>query len=156
MSKTPNSATACDDMHAGRVDRDEATCATVPSGRPMCITLRVALSDGRRIGPGKIALLEAIGRTGSITAAGRSMDMSYRRAWLLVSAVNQMFEEAVVETAAGGAHGGGARLTEFGAGLVAAYRALERATTEAADRDLAPYLSRLRPSDPARSAEPET
>ena len=110
------------------------------------IQVRVELGAGHRIGPGKVDLLEAIGETGSITAAGRQLGMSYRRAWLLVSALNQMFDQAVVETVAGGAHGGGARLTPFGVRLVTAYRILEKATRAVADEQLAPFLGRLTPA----------
>ncbi|MFN8722426.1 MAG: winged helix-turn-helix domain-containing protein, partial [Rhodospirillales bacterium] len=62
------------------------------------LSLRIDFPDGVRLGPGKVALLEAIGRTRSISAAGRSLGMSYRRAWLLVDAVNRAFEEPVVVT----------------------------------------------------------
>lgn len=124
------------------------TAATAPraASGPMRLQVRVDLGFGHRIGPGKVALLEAIGETGSITAAGRRLGMSYRRAWLLVSALNQMFDGAVVETVAGGAHGGGARLTELGSQLVVAYRALEKAAESAAAEQLAPFHARLTPA----------
>ncbi len=89
-------------------------------------SLQFSFGPERRLGPGKIALLEQIIATGSISAAGRSMGMSYRRAWLLIDAVNKMFAEPVVVAAAGGAHGGGAIVTENGRRLVAAYRAVEK------------------------------
>ena len=108
----------------------------------MRLRLRLDLGQGRRIGPGKIDLLEAVGRTGSIAAAGRELGMSYRRAWLLVSAVNAMFEEPAVLSHAGGREGGGAELTPFGARLVAAYRRLEARTREAAAAELAEALAR--------------
>ncbi len=96
------------------------------------LSIRIDLSGGGRIGPGKIALLEEIGRAGSISAAGRAMKMSYRRAWQLVEDLNRNFGSPVVETAAGGVGGGGARLTEAGTALVEHYRALEQATALAA------------------------
>jgi molybdate transport system regulatory protein len=89
-------------------------------------TLRVDFAPDRRIGPGKILLLERIRESGSIAAAGRSMEMSYRRAWLLIDDMNRMFREPVVITKLGGSAGGGAKLTEFGERLVAAYRDVER------------------------------
>jgi molybdate transport system regulatory protein len=92
------------------------------------VTLRFDLAHGGRIGPGKIALLEAIAETGSISAAGRKLKMSYRRAWDLVEALNQALGAAVVHTATGGAGGGGAQLTPLGARLIAVYRELERET----------------------------
>jgi len=91
------------------------------------LILRVDLASGARVGPGKVALLEAIARSGSISAAGRALRMSYRRAWELVEDLNRGLGTPVVATAAGGTGGGGARLTEAGATLIAQYRALEAA-----------------------------
>ena len=90
-------------------------------------------------GPGKAQVLERIEEAGSIAAAARTMGMSYRRAWLMVAGMNRCFAEAVVETSHGGRRGGGARVTETGRRVVAAYRQLERA----ADRAAAPHLARL-------------
>ena len=78
------------------------------------LTLRVDLGSGRALGPGKIRLLEAIAKTGSISQAGRKLGMSYRRAWLLVDDMNNCFRDPVIEAQPGGAHGGGAVLTPFG------------------------------------------
>lgn len=89
------------------------------------VRLRIDFPDGSAVGPGKIALLEAIARTGSLSAAARSLGMSYRRGWLLVRSLNQGFRVAVVESSVGGADGGGARITPLGADLVARYRAFE-------------------------------
>jgi molybdate transport system regulatory protein len=77
------------------------------------------------LGPGKVDLLESIGRTGSISAAGRELGMSYRRAWLLVDALNHMFPDTLVSAAPGGSRGGGAKLTDYGRGVAAAYRRVE-------------------------------
>src|SRR6266568_1164860 len=82
------------------------------------LTLRVDLGSGRALGPGKIRLLEAIEKTGSISQAGRKLGMSYRRAWLLVDDMNNCFHDPVIEAQPGGAHGGGATLTRFGQQLV--------------------------------------
>ncbi|MDX1375660.1 MAG: LysR family transcriptional regulator, partial [Burkholderiales bacterium] len=73
--------------------------------------IRVLVGAVVAVGPGRANLLEAIGRTGSISAAARELGMSYRRAWLLVDAVNRAFRRPLVERAAGGRGGGGARLT---------------------------------------------
>lgn len=89
------------------------------------LTLRIDFDDERQIGHGKIRLLEAVEREGSISAAARAMDMSYRRAWLLVDELNRMFTLPVTETQLGGKGGGNARLTDFGRELVAFYRELE-------------------------------
>ncbi|OQP84767.1 transcriptional regulator [Rhizobium rhizosphaerae] len=110
-----------------------------------------------RLGHGKIRLLELIVETGSISAAGRAMDMSYRRAWLLVSALNAMFAQEVVSSQRGGRQGGGAALTPFGAELVARFRAMEARACEALAEDLA-WLEAHRPAGPsaggAREAAP--
>ncbi len=107
------------------------------------LSLRIDLPQGR-IGPGKIALLEAIGREGSISAAGRALGMSYKRAWDLVKALNTMLGHAVVEASPGGHRGGGAALTDAGRNLVADYRAIELAAQQAAEPRLAALLLRTR------------
>ncbi|MGG5807974.1 winged helix-turn-helix domain-containing protein [Falsiroseomonas sp. CW058] len=86
--------------------------------------IRIALPNGR-IGPGKVALLEAIGREGSISAAARSLGMSYRRAWGLVDQLNALMGTPMVATSPGGAGGGGAVLTAAGQALAEQYRAIE-------------------------------
>src|SRR5260370_25742169 len=83
------------------------------------------------MGPGKAALLEAIGETGSIAAAGRRMGMNYRRAWLLAKTMNACFREPLIEAAKGGIGGGGARLTAMGCEVLALYRAMEDHATAA-------------------------
>nr|MDA8253440.1 LysR family transcriptional regulator [Rhodospirillales bacterium] len=110
------------------------------SGAAPCgdrVSIRLDLACGARIGPGKVALLEAIARTGSISAAGRALRMSYRRAWELVEDLNRHLGAAVVTTAAGGSGGGGARLTATGAAIVSEYRALEAEATASAAARLA-------------------
>jgi molybdate transport system regulatory protein len=82
------------------------------------LMLRVDFGPNRALGPGKIRLLEAIDRSGSISQAGRALGMSYRRAWLLIDDMNRCFREPVVEAQPGGARGGGAALTGFGRKLV--------------------------------------
>ncbi len=89
------------------------------------LTLRIDISAVEGIGPGKMALLEHIEETGSISAAGRAMNMSYLRAWRLVDELNGLFKERVVITAHGGKAGGGAALTPFGKRLVQRYREME-------------------------------
>lgn len=100
------------------------------------LSLRIDLSSGARIGPGKVQLLELIADTGSISAAGRAMNMSYRRAWMLVSSLNEALSEAVVETHKGGSAGGGARLTDTGRKVIECYRAMEGKATVAAATEL--------------------
>jgi molybdate transport system regulatory protein len=100
------------------------------------LTLRIDFDHDRAIGPGKIKLLELIDNLGSIAAAGRQMGMSYRRAWLLVDSLNHCFREPVVASQAGGPHGGGASLTEFGHAVVRHYRAVENAARTAGAGDI--------------------
>ena len=100
------------------------------------LTLRVLGARTPVMGPGKAELIARISETGSISAAARVMGMSYRRAWQLVEALNQDYRERVVATAAGGARGGGARVTPFGLRLLAEYRAMEEKAAAAIARDL--------------------
>ncbi len=106
--------------------------------------LRVVKGRIRAIGPGKIALLEAIRDTGSISAAARKLRMSYRRAWMLVDDLNRRLSSAVVEAAPGGRSGGGTTLSPTGHKLVALYRDIERKAlrhTSAATRTLLKLLA---------------
>ena len=109
------------------------------------LTLRVDLGPDQAIGPGKIRLLEAVRDTGSISEAGRSLDMSYRRAWLLVDDMNRCFREPVVTTQLGGKRGGGAALTRFGETLVAHYRGIEREAHAATAKRLRTLEASLQP-----------
>jgi len=94
------------------------------------VSLRLGFGTDQQLGPGKVRLLELIGETGSISAAGREMKMSYRRAWNLVSELNGMFSETVVDARPGGPNGGGASLTDAGADIVRRYRAIESGVTK--------------------------
>jgi molybdate transport system regulatory protein len=100
------------------------------------VTLRLDFDGERRLGPGKVALLEAIGRCGSIAGAGREFGMSYRRAWLLVDELNRMFSRPLVEARGGGRNGGGAELTSLGAEIVGRYRKVEAALKRSAAGDI--------------------
>ena len=95
------------------------------------LSIRLDLETGERIGPGKIALLEAIRKTGSITAASKSMQMSYRRAWRHVDELNRLLAEPVVTTFAGGTPRGGAALTPVGEKIIALYHSVEARTRSA-------------------------
>lgn len=87
--------------------------------------LRVSFSGDFYMGPGRADLLERIGETGSIAAAGKTMGMSYKRAWGLVQALNAGFGMPLVETSRGGSAQGGAHLTEAGRQVLAHYRAMQ-------------------------------
>ncbi|NVD41709.1 LysR family transcriptional regulator [Ensifer sp. HO-A22] len=119
--------------------------------------LRIDFPPEDRLGRGKIMLLEHIRETGSISAAGRAMDMSYRRAWLLVDALNRMFKEPSVESQRGGKQGGGAALTPFGETLIRRYREMEAKARAAIADDLA-WLEDARDPDqtPVSDRSPRT
>jgi molybdate transport system regulatory protein len=87
--------------------------------------IKIEFAGDLKLGRGKIRLLELVGETGSISAAARKMNMSYRRAWLLMDELNHMFGRDVIETAAGGSGGGGAHVTAFGLRVIEVFRALE-------------------------------
>ena len=89
------------------------------------LRIRVPHGDDVALGPGKAALLEAIQETGSISAAGRKLGMSYRKAWLLVDQMNGCFAQPVVVSTKGGARGGGAAVTPFGLDVLIWYRDME-------------------------------
>ncbi|MDT3381384.1 winged helix-turn-helix domain-containing protein [Labrys neptuniae] len=99
--------------------------------------MRIDLGPEGRIGLGKIELLENIALLGSISAAGRAMGMSYRRAWDLVEEINQIFGKPVATRRIGGKNGGGAVLTPLGLALIARFRAIERAVSDVAHDHIA-------------------
>jgi molybdate transport system regulatory protein len=99
--------------------------STGPSMPHAHLSIRLDLTSEDRIGPGKIALLEAIRDSGSISGAARNIGMSYRRAWLLVEQINNALVQPAVTAAPGGRQGGGAALTEIGTQLIDIYRAIE-------------------------------
>ena len=115
------------------------------------LTVRIDFGADRALGPGKIRLLEAIGKTGSISRAGRALGMSYRRAWLLIDDMNRSFRAPVVATQPGGARGGGAALTPFGVALIENYRAIEAQAAAAA----MPRLQSLENSLRRKRARPQ-
>ncbi|MDG4647369.1 LysR family transcriptional regulator [Roseibacterium sp. SDUM158017] len=118
---------------------DTPSASAAPSVR-----IRLVFGPGGMLGPGKAELLERIGRTGSIAAAGREMGMSYKRAWQLVETLNAMFRDPVVESTRGGARGGGARVTPTGEAVLDAYRALEAETRRAGEAHIGRLAALLR------------
>lgn len=107
------------------------------------VTIRIDFDNGQNLGHGKVRLLEMVDLHGSISSAARAMDMSYRRAWLLVDEVNRMFTSPVIETQLGGKGGGHAKLTEFGRMLVAHYRAIEKESGAVFSERIASLEARL-------------
>lgn len=118
---------------------------TDPMTAQIQFRLRIKRHEDIALGPGKISLLEAIARTGSISAAGRELQMSYRRAWNLLDEINRSLAEPAVITAAGGAHGGGSRLTAVGLEIIERYRRIEATAAQAAAADLQRLLQLLAP-----------
>jgi molybdate transport system regulatory protein len=114
--------------------------AAVPdsASAPVRVSVRLELESGGRVGPGKIALLEAIAREGSIAGAARALGMSYPRAWALVEAVDAALGAPAVSRAPGGHRGGGAELTAAGRALIARYRDVEAAAQRQAGPEPTP------------------
>ncbi len=108
--------------------------------------IRIGFDESRALGPGKVRLLELIGETGSISAAGRAMEMSYRRAWLLVDELNRAFENPVISAQPGGKSGGGAHLTDWGRDVIAHYRRIEKLAAAAVADEVALLHARLTPN----------
>ncbi|MSP21348.1 MAG: LysR family transcriptional regulator [Alphaproteobacteria bacterium] len=98
--------------------------------------VRILFGQSYPLGPGKVKLLEAVGRTGSISAAAREASMSYRRAWVLIDEVNHLFRAPLVETTTGGKGGGGAHLTALGEEALVRYRILEAKVLAAVEDDV--------------------
>jgi molybdate transport system regulatory protein len=120
---------------------------------PIHTRIRIDFTAGPSIGPGKIALLERIEVCHSLSQAARELGLSYRRAWLLLDDLNRAFDAPVVVTATGGAHGGGARLTELGHALIERYRRAEAAAEAAAQREFRALSTRVAAGGPKGRAK---
>jgi molybdate transport system regulatory protein len=107
------------------------------------LTIRIDFSEDAAFGPGKARLLELLDQAGSIRGAAARMDMSYRRAWLLLREIEEVIGASVVDAATGGARGGGTRLNALGRGVLAHYRAVEARAAKAAANELR-ALTRMR------------
>lgn len=116
------------------------------------VRLRIDFAPTGSVGPGKIALLEAIEASGSLSQAARELGMSYRRAWGLLDDLNRALCEPVASASVGGAGGGGAKLTKFGRALIAAYRDVERVAANAAKKRFATPPVAFRGARPAGGA----
>lgn len=120
------------------------TDPTPPDPSVPRLSLRLVFGSDAMLGPGKAELLERIRDTGSISAAGRQMQMSYKRAWMLVETMNAIFRDPVVESVRGGPNGGGARLTDAGHAVLAQYRSLEATVAHSGADQIAALRSMLR------------
>ena len=127
------------------------------TSRESHLSLRLEVGDVVRLGPGKVRLLELIDELGSISAAGRAMEMSYRRAWLLVDSLNDAFREPVVATRPGGKADQRAEVTAFGRDVLRRYRSMEAIARAALAGDLRALEDALRPdAEPRRMRDPQT
>jgi molybdate transport system regulatory protein len=126
-------------------NRQPSSRGSARKPRTPVLRFRMRVTDGDKIavGPGKIALLEAIASTGSITAAAKSLDMSYRRAWLLLDELNRSLEHPAVDSAKGGLQGGGSSLTDAGRLLITLYRRIEKRAETSCRDDIAQLMSLL-------------
>jgi molybdate transport system regulatory protein len=100
------------------------------------LRIRIYLGPDVFLGPGKADLLQGIAETGSIAAAGRRMNMSYKRAWYLVDTLNGYFEEPLVVSSKGGRAGGGASLTDTGRAVLECYRRVQEKAEDATEQEL--------------------
>lgn len=118
----------------------------LPNISPARLQLRIFLGEDAMLGPGKAELLDLIHAAGSISAAGRQMKMSYKRAWMLVEEMNTAFRDPLVDSTRGGPGGGGARVTEAGLEVLALYRSVESAAALAGADEIATLRTMLRDS----------
>lgn len=105
------------------------------------IRFRVVLGRSIAIGPGKADLLAAVAETGSISAAARSMGMSYKKAWYLIDTMNRCFREPLVTASKGGRGYGGARVTAAGEKVLALYRAIEGRAAAIFEKELEEFAA---------------
>src|ERR1700743_2429476 len=126
-----------------REPRHRSSMQKQPAAPLPSLSVRIDLDTEGRIGPGKIQLLEKIREFGSISAAGRAMDMSYKPAGDLVDEINRICRQPAVDRQTGGKNGGGAALTPFGESLVARYRRIERDAGSAVRKELAALKSEI-------------
>ena len=116
------------------------------------VRFRVDFGEHSNVGPGKVALLEAVRNAGSLSQAARDIDMSYRRAWLLLESLKESFRKPVTVATTGGKGGGGVELTPFGHDLIRCYRALEADVAQCAAKRLRGIASQVNDSQAATPA----
>ena len=107
--------------------------------------MRIRKGDVVALGPGKVDLLEAVREHGSISAAARSLDMSYRRAWLLIDELNQSLKSPATVSEQGGQSGGGCMLTPVGERIVRLYRDVEAQAQKACAKQIGELTRLMQP-----------
>lgn len=123
-------------MSRRNLPKSRAAAQAAASSPEVRFRLRIRQAQRIAVGPGKIELLEAVRDTGSITAAAKRLDMSYRRAWLLLDELNRCLASPAVDSAHGGAQGGGSHLTRTGEELVLLYRRIEQTAASSCAGDI--------------------
>jgi molybdate transport system regulatory protein len=108
-------------MKPARASRVHAT----PAKPVLRARVWIELSGSPALTDAGADLLEQIEATGSLSQAARTLHYSYRRAWLLLDAMNRRWPKPLVTTSTGGPHGGGAALTDLGRSALHAYRDLQ-------------------------------
>jgi molybdate transport system regulatory protein len=128
-----------------RAPKPSSRAAASRAPRKPVLRFRMRITDGDviAVGPGKVALLEAIEETGSITAAAKELDMSYRRAWLLIDELNRSLRVPAIDSAKGGQNGGGSALTDAGRHLIELYRRIEANAAAACRADIQQLMKML-------------
>ena len=145
------SARRCSSARAARSSDGRGGRRTAAIAR-LKLKLQLYCGGEVAIGPGKADLLEAIAHEGSISAAARTLGMSYRRGWMLVDTMNRCFAVPLVETRPGGGRRAGARLTPAGEQAVEAYRALSDEVVRGADSRARAALEEAIPEEPLPAA----
>jgi molybdate transport system regulatory protein len=116
------------------------------------LSIRIVLANGAILGPTKMAVLEAIMAKGSITAAARSLEISYRYAWRLVQSINDTFSSPAVVTEVGGSKHGGTKLTATGTQIIAIYNTIQRQAHTASVNEIHALNAMSRKRKPSTTA----
>jgi molybdate transport system regulatory protein len=119
----------------------EASATTRPE---VHFRMRIRKGDTIVLGPGKVELLEAVRQHGSISAAARSLDMSYRRAWLLIDELNRSLTSPATVSEQGGHSGGGCTLTPVGENIIRLYRNVETHAHQACAKQISELTKLVR------------
>ncbi len=122
---------------SGTPSRDEGDIAD-----DIEVRLQVSFKRALAMGPGKAALILAIGRAGTISGAARELGMPFRRAWTLMDELNTMFDRPVIATSTGGAV-----VTPFGLLVLERFQAMDQAVNLALDADMRAFVGLLRAGD---------
>ncbi len=142
-------------MNLQEDDRLDRGYGLLHAGAMARLSIRIDFQpSGSALGPGMAELLDRISQYGSIRKAAMSMDMSYRKAWLLVQGMQHTFGAHVVTTETGGSAGGGAQLTALGTKLLATYRALEKTAANAVESEMKTLASLVQTDAAPRGKKP--